>query len=439
MLSDPLVVGFVAVAAMLMLAALKVPVGIAMASVAVVGLWLSGGAGFAVSTLTNLPFATASDYSFVVIPMFILMGAIASSTGITRELFGFANLLLSSARGALLHATILASAGFAAISGSTLVNAALFTRVALPEMVRLGYSRSISAGCIAAAGTIAALIPPSISFVIYGLLTGESVAELLIAGILPGILTTVAYMIGVSVMVRLRPGIAPEPTPRASLSEIGTSLKSLWATLALAGLVIGGIYGGFTTPSGAGAFGAIGAILIAVARRKLTRGDFEESLRSTTAITASLFVVIIGGLLLTRFLLVAGTVTAATDALTGLDLTPIHFLVVLVVMFVILGMFMDPLAMQVMTLPFVYPIVTALGFNGIWFGVIMVKLVEIAVLTPPVGMNLFAVVGSSEGRITLRDAYRGIAPFIVIEGLVLALLIVFPSISTWLPERMYAH
>ena len=438
-MSDPLIIGFVAIAAMLLLAALRVPVGIAMASVATVGLWLTGGSAFAVNTLTNLPFATASDYTFVVIPMFILMGSIASSTGITRELFGFSNALLSHARGALLHATILASAGFAAISGSTLVNAALFTRVALPEMMRLGYSRSLSAGCIAAAGTIAALIPPSISFVIYGLLTGESVAELLIAGILPGILTAAAYMIGVSVIVHLRPGLVPTPTPRASLREIGDNLKSLWATVVLAVLVIGGIYGGFTTPSGAGAFGAIGTILIALARRRLTRADFAESLRSTAAITAALFVVIIGGLLLTRFLLVAGTVTAATDVLTGLNLAPIHFLIVLVVVFVILGMFMDPLAMQVMTLPFVYPIIKALGFDGIWFGVIMVKLVEIAVLTPPVGMNLFAVVGSSGGRITLKDAYRGIAPFIVIEMVVLILLIAFPAIATWLPMRMYAH
>lgn len=438
-MTDPLVIGAIAIAAMLGLAALRVPVGIAMAAVATVGLWHSGGASFAIHTLTNLPFATASDYNFVVIPMFILMGAIAASTGITRELFGFSNLLLSSARGALLHATILASAGFAAISGSTLVNAALFTRVALPEMIQLGYSRALSAGCIAAAGTIAALIPPSISFVIYGLLTSESVAELLIAGILPGILTTVAYMIGVSVIVWRRPGLVPAPTPRATLRQIGTSMKSLWATVLLAGLVIGGIYGGYTTPSGAGAFGAIGAILIALVRRKLSWKDFEESLRSTAAITAALFIVIIGGLLLTRFLLVAGTVTAATDTLTGLNLAPIHFLLVLVVMFVILGMFMDPLAMQVMTLPFVYPIVIAMGFDGIWFGVVMVKLVEIAVLTPPVGMNLFAVVGASEGRITLRDAYRGIAPFILIEIVVLILLVAFPAISTWLPQQMYAN
>ena len=438
-MGDPLVIGFVAIAVMLFLAALNVPVGIAMASVAVAGLWLTGGWAFAVNTLTNLPFATASDYSFVVIPMFILMGSVASSTGITRELYAFSNLLLSHARGALLHATVLASAGFAAISGSTLVNAALFTRVALPEMIQLGYSHALSAGCIAAAGTIAALIPPSISFVVYGLLTGESVAELLIAGIVPGIITAVAYMIGISIIVHIRPGLVPEPTPRAPFREIVGSLKSLWATVLLAGLVIGGIYGGFTTPSGAGAFGAIGTILIALARRRLTRADFAESLRSTAAITAALFLVIIGGLLLTRFLLVAGTVTAATDALTALNLTPVHFLLVLVVVYVILGMFMDPLAMQVMTLPFVYPIIKALGFDGIWFGVIMVKLVEIAVLTPPVGMNLFAVVGSSEGRVTLRDAYRGIAPFIAIEVVVLAILITFPAIATWLPMRMYSH
>ena len=189
---DPLSIGALAIGAMLALSLIGVPVGIAMAAVAVVGLWTTGGSAFAINTLSNLPFAMASDYSFVVIPMFVLMGAIASASGIAQELFGFSNLVLRSARGALFQATILASAGFAAISGSTLVNAALFTRIALTEMLRLGYDRAFSAGCIAAAGTIAALIPPSISFVIYGLLTGESVAELLIAGVVPGLLTTAA-------------------------------------------------------------------------------------------------------------------------------------------------------------------------------------------------------------------------------------------------------
>ncbi|OAN75677.1 hypothetical protein A8B82_01735 [Sulfitobacter sp. EhC04] len=433
---DPLSLGAVAIAAMLILAVLGVPVGIAMGSVAIVGLWVTGGANFALSVITNLPFATASDYAFVVIPMFVLMGAIASSSGITNELFRFSNLILRSSRGALYQATILSSAGFAAISGSTLVNAALFTRIALGEMLRLGYDKALSAGAIAAAGTIAALIPPSISFVIYGLLTGESVAELLIAGMLPGILTAAAYMVGVYFFVRLRPELAPEPQPRASLREIGHSALNLWATFLLAALVIGGIYLGYTTPSGAGALGATGALLIALFRRKLTWASLSDNLRSTAAVTASLFIVIIGGLMFTRFFLVAGTVTDATSLMQSLEISPMAFIILLAFVFVILGMFMDPMAMQVMTLPFVYPIVTSMGFDGIWFGVIMVKLVELAVLSPPVGMNLFAVIGASEGRVKLPEIYRGILPFIVIEVIVLALLIAFPQISLWLPGQM---
>lgn len=434
---DPLTIGFIAIVAMLALSLIGVPVGIAMAGVAVVGLWTTGGSAFALNTLMNLPFAMASDYSFVVIPMFILMGAIASASGITQELFSFSNLILRSTRGGLYQATILASAGFAAISGSTLVNAALFTRIALTEMLRLGYDRAFSAGCIAAAGTIAALIPPSISFVIYGLLTGESVAELLIAGVVPGVLTAAAYMIGTAFMVRAKPGLAPQPQPRASAAEIGRSAIALWATFLLAGLVIGGIYLGFTTPSGAGALGAIGALVIAVARRRLPAADLADCLRSAAGVTAALFIVIIGGLMFTRFFLVAGTVTAATDLLQALDLSPVVFMLILVAVFVVLGMFMDPLAMQVMTLPFVYPMVTALGFDGVWFGVIMVKLVELAVLSPPVGMNLFAVIGASEGKVKLPEIYRGILPFIVIEAIVLALLLVFPDLSLWLPRQMF--
>lgn len=434
---DPLMIGVIGIATMLALSLIGVPVGIAMAAVAVTGLWLTGGAAFALNTLTNLPFAMASDYSFVVIPMFVLMGAIASKSGITQELFSFSNLLLRSTRGALYQATILASAGFAAISGSTLVNAALFTRIALTEMLRLGYDRAFSAGCIAAAGTIAALIPPSISFVIYGLLTGESVAELLIAGVVPGILTTAAYMVGTSALVRVKTDLAPPPQPRASFSEIGRSAIGLWATFLLAGLVIGGIYLGFTTPSGAGALGAIGALVIAVTRRRLSAADLGDCLRSAAAVTAALFIVIIGGLMFTRFFLVAGTVTAATDLLQSFELSPILFMLILVAVFIVLGMFMDPLAMQVMTLPFVYPMVTALGYDGVWFGVIMVKLVELAVLTPPVGMNLFAVIGASEGKVKLPEIYRGILPFIVIEAIVLALLIGFPELSLWLPRQMF--
>jgi tripartite ATP-independent transporter DctM subunit len=434
---DPLTIGFIAIAVMLALSLIGVPVGISMAGVAVVGLWITGGPAFALNTLMNLPFAMASDYSFVVIPMFVLMGAIASASGLTQELFSFSHLLLRATRGGLYQATILASAGFAAISGSTLVNAALFTRIALTEMLRLGYDRAFSAGCIAAAGTIAALIPPSISFVIYGLLTGESVAELLIAGVVPGVMTAVAYMIGTSFMVRAKPGLAPPPQPRASLPEIGRSAITLWATFLLAGLVIGGIYLGFTTPSGAGALGAIGALIIAVARRRLSTADLGDCLRSAAGVTAALFIVIIGGLMLTRFFLVAGTVTAATDMLQALELSPIVFMLILVVVFVVLGMFMDPLAMQVMTLPFVYPMVTALGYDGVWFGVIMVKLVELAVLSPPVGMNLFAVIGASEGKVRLPEIYRGILPFIVMEVIVLALLLSFPEISLWLPRQMF--
>jgi C4-dicarboxylate transporter DctM subunit len=434
---DPLTLGVIAVVVMLALAMLGVSVGIAMGLVGLAGLWLTGGSAFAFNTLMNLPFATASDYSFIVIPMFVLMGAIASASGITQELFGFSNLVLRSARGALYQATILASAAFAAISGSTLVNAALFTRIALNEMITLGYDKAFAAGCIAAAGTIAALIPPSIAFVIYGLLTGESVAELLIAGIVPGLLTTAVYMIGTGLIVRARPHLAPPPQSRASIREIAASAKGLWATFLLAGVVIGGIYLGFTTPSGAAALGAMGALAIAVARRRISFAQLSDCLRASAAITASLFIVIIGGLIFTRFFLVAGTVTASTDLLKSFELSPMVFMLLLVVIFIILGTFMDALAMQVMTMPFVYPLVIAHGFDGVWFGVIMVKLVELAVLSPPVGMNLFAVIGASEGKVNLHDIHRGIVPFIVMELVILFILIAFPDLSLWLPRQMF--
>jgi len=428
--------GLVGIACLLLLTAVGVPVGIAIAAVGIVGMAVTGGLDFMLATLTTLPYQTTSHYNFVVIPMFVLMGSIASSAGIVSEVYAAAYRWTAGIRGGLFTATTLASAGFAAVSGSTVVNAAVFTRIALPEMIKFGYDRGVGGGCIAAAGTFAALIPPSLSFVIYGILTGESIGRLLMAGVLPGLLTVAGYLLVIPVMVRLRPHWAPPPVERFSFGEKLASLRGVWPMMLLITLVLGGIYGGFMPPSAAGAVGAAGALVIAFAKRKLPFGTLTTSLRETALLTGSLFIIIIGGLIFTRFLTISGFIAAANAFVVAADFTPLQFMIALTVFYFILGMFIDPISMLAMTIPFIYPIAMTLGLDAIWLGVITVKMIEIAVITPPVGINLFAVVAASDGKLKTSEVFRGILPFVVIELFILVLLIAFPDVSTWLPTTM---
>lgn len=433
---DPILIGSLLIAAMIFVVALGVPVGISMAFVGFAGMWIFNGLPFALGTFMTLPYHVGSQYTFVVIPMFVLMGALAAAGGITGELYNAAHHVFSRTRGGLYYATIIASAAFGAVSGSTVVAGAVFSKIALPEMVRFGYNRAIAAGCIAAAGTFAALIPPSISMVIYGILTGESIGALLMAGVLPGILTAAIYMVAMRILLHFRPGWAPLVIQRYSLREILRSFRGLWAVVALVAIVMGGIYSGLMPPSAAGTIGALGALLICLARRRLSQANFWEALHRTASTTAVLFLIIIGGLLFTRLLLSLGFVTALTDAVSSIQLNATLFIVLIVFLYLILGCFIDTVSMMVMTVPFLYPLLKPLGLDGVWFGVIVVKLVEIAAITPPVGLNLYAVLGASDGRVTTSELFRGITPFVVIELVVLSLLLAFPDISLWLPKAM---
>ncbi len=435
-MSDPLIMGAVAIAALLAVAAAGVPIAFSIGLVGAAGMFLTTGATYTVMTFQSLPYAAASEYAFAVIPMFVLMGAIASASGIISELYTAVNRWMEAERGGLFMATAVASAGFAAISGSTVVNAAMFTRIALPEMMQLGYHKGVSAGCIAAAGTFAALIPPSLTFVIFGILTDESIGALFIAGILPGILTAACYVGVIPLLVRLRPDWAPPSVSRFTLREKLTGLKGVWPMLALVFIVLGGIYTGVTPPTAAGALGAVGALFISIVRRRITTSDVWASFKQTAELTAVLFILIIAGLLFSRFLVISGFVTELTDIVINSGLSANMFIVLMVLMYLLLGMFIDPLSMLVMTVPFIFPVVKGYGLDPIWFGVILCKMIEIAVITPPVGLNLFAVVSASEGRVSISDMYFGILPFVVIELVVLLILILFPAISTYLPTTM---
>jgi tripartite ATP-independent transporter DctM subunit len=423
-------------AAMIGLLALGIPVAYAIGTVAILGILYAVGPVFLLSTIQSLPYAFASDYNFVVVPLFVLMGALASRAGIISDLYQAAFQLTSRVRGSLMMATVMAQAMFAAISGSTTVAANIFTRMALPEMTRYGYNKGVSAGCVAAAGTLAGLIPPSIAMVLYAILTGEPVGKLLIAGILPGVLTAVGYIVGIKVMLMVRPEWAPLITERFTLKQKFKALTNTWTVVLLIGLVLGGIYAGAFPPSAAGAVGAAGVLVIALSTRRLPKGALWESLIESARVSAVLFLIVMAGLMFSRFLLISGFIGDLKTFVTAVELTAPMFIATVIVLFLILGCFVDSVSLMVITLPFLHPISKALGIDGIWFGVLVIKLIEIAAITPPVGLNLFAVLSAAKGQLQSRELFMGVIPFLIVEAFILALMIAFPSIATLLPTLM---
>ncbi|MGE3702285.1 MAG: TRAP transporter large permease [Hyphomicrobiaceae bacterium] len=431
-----IVIGYASAIALVVALLIGIPVAPAMGLVGLAGMLIGVGSAFTIAQLKSLPFAVVNNYDFAVLPMFVLMGALAEASGITALLFRVLQEWLGRVRGALYQAVVMGSAIFAAVSGSTIVNAVVFTRIAYPEMVKLGYDRSLSIGCIAATGSFAAMIPPSITMVIYAIMTEQSVGRLLIAGVVPGVLTAIVYLAGIWLLVRLRPGLAPPVSPVVDWKARTRSALLVWPILLLIVPVMGGLYSGLYPASAAGAVGAFIAFLIAVARRRGTRGWLVRVLGESAAISCTMFAILIGGLLLSRMLVVTGVIDHIVLGITSIASTPERFMVLACVLYLVLGCFLDTTSMMVVTLPFVFPIVVALKIDPIWFGIVLVKLIEISVVTPPVGVNLFAVMSAAGKGTQMAEVVRGVLPFIALELIVLTLLVVFPELSIWLPNQM---
>jgi len=433
---DELSIGYICAGLLFVFLAAGIPVGVAMGIIGIGGMLVGAGEALTFGQLRTLPFAVVNNYAFAVLPMFVLMGVLAEAAGLTSQVFYTADLWLRRFRGGLYQAVIVGSAIFAAISGSTIVNAVVFTRIAFPEMMRYGYSKSLSIGSIAGAGSFAAMIPPSITMVIYAIMTEQSVGQLLIAGVIPGILTAVVYLAGINLMVRLKPSLAPPIRTEIDPAERWRALRAISPVAVLMALVLGGIYTGLFPPSAAGAAGAFGAFCYAVLRKRTFRKWLAPSLHDAAAISCIIFVILIGGLLLSRMLVVVGVIDDMVVHITSFASTPFTFMVMASVLYIVLGCFLDTTSMMVVTLPFLYPVVVALGIDPIWFGIVLVKLIEISVVTPPVGINLFAVLGAVNGQADFRHVAIGVLPFIFLDLIVLALLIVFPELATWLPQKM---
>ncbi|MEX0349625.1 MAG: TRAP transporter large permease [Paracoccaceae bacterium] len=433
---EPLTIAILAAVFLFLFLGLGIPVGVAMGLVGVGGMLIDLGPNFAFGQLQTLPFAVVNDYSLAVLPMFVLMGVLAEASGVTAEVFRVADIWLRRMKGGLYQAVIVGSGIFAAISGSTAVNAVVFTRIAFPEMVKYGYSRSLSLGAIAGAGSFAAMIPPSITMVIYAVMTEQSVGQLLIAGVIPGVITAIVYLSGVRVLVGIKPGLAPPITEAVPMRDKLGALKGIWPIPVLLMLVLGGIYTGAFPPSAAGAVGAFGAFLYALSRKKTFKGWLVPALQDAAFISCILFIVLIGGLLLSRMLVVVGVIDDIVLIVTAIADTPIKFLLLVSAIYIVLGCFLDTTSMMVVTLPFFFPVTQELGIDPIWFGIVVTKLIEISVVTPPVGLNLFAVMGGVKGQATFTDIYKGVVPFILFDLIVLGLLIVLPGLATWLPQAM---
>jgi len=417
---------------MFFLMALRVPIGVAMGVAGVGGFYLLTSATPALNLLANVPLSVVTDYNLSVIPMFVLMGAFASHAGMSQELFNAGRAWLGHRRGGLALASIAACAGFAAINGSSVATAATMTQVALPEMRRAGYDPGFSSGLIAAGGTLGIMIPPSVIFVLYGIMTETDISKLFAAGVIPGLMAVVFYAIVVAIQARL----SPETLPRGehhSWAERFASLRELWAVLLLFAFVLGGIYGGLFTVQEAAGVGAVGTLLIGILRGQLRWPQIRHAWIDALRVSSAIMMIVLGAFLFGYFLTITQFTQKAVDWLVHLPIGAYGVLALVMVGYLILGAVMDELAMILLTVPIVFPVMVQLGFDPIWFGVIIVMAVTFGMICPPVGMNVF-VINSIARDVPLGAIYRGTLPFIAIDLVRLVILCAFPALSLWLPS-----
>jgi tripartite ATP-independent transporter DctM subunit len=433
-MAENTIVAIVGCSAVILLTLMRVPIAIALGSVAVLGFAYIVGPEPALGILVHSPIRTVTDFNFSVIPMFILMGSLVSATGMSRELFRAATAWVGHLRGGVAMGTVIACGGFAAINGSSVAAAATMTQVALPEMRRIGYNPGFAAGVIAAGGTIGIMIPPSVMFILYGILTEQNVGELFIAGILPGILGVGLYCITIQLVYRAKREWMPSGV-RADRKERLDSLKDVWATLVLFGLVIGGIYGGFVTIVEAAGLGVVGALVIGIARRRLDWDSFVNCLVESLRTSASIFFILISAFLFQYFLAVTQTSQLLAEFLSNLPISATGVMLLIIGFYILAGMFVDGLSVVLLTVPIIFPVVVELGFDPIWFGVIIVTTVEIGLISPPIGIICF-IINNMSPDIGLSNIFKGVMPFIGSDVVRLALLMFFPQIALILVQTM---
>jgi len=430
----PIAAGLLGFLLLIVLMFARIPVGFVMTIVGFLGFGLLTSWGASLNLLARDFFSVFGSYNLTVIPLFVLMGQIAYHTGISGRLFNAAHKFLGHLPGGLAIATIGACAGFSAICGSTSATAATMASVALPEMKKYRYDPALATGVVAAGGSLGILIPPSTIFIIYGIMTEQSIGKLFMAGVLPGILLTVLFILTIVVWTRLRPDLCV-PAPKASLRERIASLTGVIETFILFVLVMGGLFVGFFTPTEAAGIGAFGTIVIALIGGHLTWRGFTRSLNETTRISCMILVIVAGATVFGHFLAVTTMPAQIGQWVSGLPLPSFVIIGLIILVYLLLGCLMDSLAMIMLTIPVFYPVVTTLGYDPIWFGVVIVLVAEMGVITPPVGINVYVVAGVARD-VPLQVIFRGAMNMMIALLLTALLLIIFPQIALFLPGLM---
>lgn len=419
---DPTVIGAAGLALVLVLIAIRVPIAVALFSVSFGGLWLAYGSRMAFGLFSTVPYSFAASWTLSSVPMFLFMGFVAYHSGLTRGLFAAARAWLGTLPGGLAIASIFGASGFSAVTGSSIACAAAMGRIAIPEMLKSGYDARIASGSVAAAGTIGALIPPSIILILFGIQAQVSILTLFLGGLLVGLATLVAYSAVVLSIAIARPHLLPR-NKAVPLRERLRELVEVWPVLVLILFIFGGMLSGWFTATEAGAIGALMTVLIGLARRMLSREALLSSVVDTLLATGSLFLVAIGANAFTRFVALTGVTTSIGDFVAAADLGQVSLLVIIAVVYLALGMFLEPVGAMLLTLPILLPLTAAAGVPEIWFGIFVAKLLEMGMITPPVGLNVFVIHGVTDGAIRLEQIFRGAAWFLLADVAIIALMI----------------
>jgi len=431
---SPVVVGLIGFVALFSLLAFGLPIGVGMAIVGFGGLWYLISQGAAIAKFGLMPFDTVCNWDLGVLPLFLLMAHVIFASGISKDLYNVAAKWLGHQRGGVAMATVGGCAGFAAVSASSLATAVTMGLVALPEMKKYKYDPALSTGCVAAGGTIGQLIPPSAGLITYGIITETSIGRLFAGGIVPGILEAIFYMVTIYILCRWKPSLGPRG-PSFSFREKVASFASCGEIIGLIILVLGGLIVGWFTPTEAGAVGAFGAIFFSLLRRRLNWEKFKHALIETMKTTGMLYGILIGAFIFKYFLAVTTIPFVLADFVGGLPLPPLVIMVLVMLVYVFLGCVMDALTMILLTIPVFFPLVLSLGFDAIWFGIIIVRMVEIGLITPPIGMNVYAISGIAPD-VPVTTIFKGVIPFLIADFFHVALLLFVPAVVLFLPGIM---
>lgn len=433
---DRSLIGGIGVAVALFLIFLRVPIGVVMGLVGIGGIATLTSWNAALGIAKTIPYELIGDWNLSAVPMFLLMGYVASATGLTNGLFASARIFLGRVPGSLASSTVLASAFFASASGSSVATAAAFSRIAIPQMLKAKYDPALAAGCVASAGTLGSLIPPSILMIIFGIMADVSISRLFMAGVVPGILSAVVFIGYITIRATLNPKLAPLDDTVYSREEKIAALKDVWPLPVLIVGVLGGIFSGAFTATEAGAIGAAIACVIAAFRRSLSQATFRKAIVETAEGTAAIFIIVVGAAIFSRYMSYSQLPAAMSQWLLSITDSQLTMVLAIAVVYLVLGAVLESVSIMLLTMPLLLPILTQMNVDLVWFGILVIKLLEIGLCTPPVGMNVYVIKSSLGDRIQLSTIFRGVAWFIVADLFTLGLLIAFPQISLWLPNLL---